>query len=59
MEVDKDSHGKARTPWGRRGAAEGRGQAISTAHDQQRLGPGAACGEARAGGQAGARSQGR
>lgn len=56
MEVDKDSHGKEKTQWGRRGAAEGRVQAVSTARDQQRPGPG---GEARAGGRAGARSQGR
>ena len=59
MEVDRESHGKAKTPWGRTGATEGRGQAVSTSRDQQRPGPGAACGEARAGGQAGARSQRR
>lgn len=40
MEVDKDSHGKEKTQWGRRGAAEGRVQAVSTARDQQRPEPG-------------------
>ena len=59
MQVDKDTHSKVKSPWGRRRATKGRGQAVSTARDQQWPGPGAAYGEARAGGQAGARSQRR